>query len=173
MIISIVNKIKDFISFQDIGSGAKQAQNFGKRTGYGFEFEADYKPSNSLRILTNYAYQKSEDDQANSDVGEAPNHQFYLRAEWKPQKNWLISPQLNWVGKQKRSPSDTRAKALSSYTTVDLTIRQMNVVDNLDISFSVHNFFDKSIFEPSEAEGLVNDFPMAGRSMYGEITYNF
>lgn len=166
-------KIKDFISFQDIGSGAKQAQNFGKRTGYGFEFEADYQPSKSLRILTNYAYQKSEDDKTNSDVGEAPNHQFYLRAEWRPENNWLITPQLNWVGKQERSANDARTEALASYTTVDLTIRQMNVVDNLDISLSIHNFFDKAVFEPSEANGLVNDFPMAGRSIYGEIQYTF
>ena len=166
-------KIKDFISFEDIGSNAKQAQNFGKRTGYGFEVEADYKPLKTIRILTNYAYQKAEDDKTNSDVGEAPNHQIYLRTEWKPKDNWLISPQINWVGKQERSNSDTRTKALASYTTVDLTIRQLNVVDNLDISFSAHNLFDKAVFEPSEAGGLVNDFPMAGRSIYGEIAYKF
>lgn len=169
-------EIKDFISFETFDPntpGNKRAENFGERTGYGFEFEADYKPSNSVRILTNYAYQKSEDDKTNTDVGEAPNHQFYFRTEWKPKDNWLITPQLNWVGKQKRSNSDARTKALASYTTVDLTIRQLDIIDNLDISLSVHNFFDKSVFEPSEAGGLVNDFPMAGRSIYGEIAYKF
>jgi outer membrane receptor for ferrienterochelin and colicin len=169
-------EIKDFISFETFDPntpGNKRAENFGERTGYGFEFEADYKPSNSVRILTNYAYQKSEDNKTNTDVGEAPNHQFYLRTEWKPKDNWLITPQLNWVGKQKRSNSDARTKALASYTTVDLTIRQLDIIDNLDISLSVHNFFDKSVFEPSEAGGLVNDFPMAGRSIYGEIAYKF
>ncbi len=166
-------KIKDYISFQDIGSGAKQAQNFGKRNGYGFEIEADYKPSNTLRLLSNYAYQKSEDDKTDTDVGEAPNHQFYIRTEWSPEQNWMITPQLNWVGKQKRSNSDARTEALSSYTTVDLTIRQKNIVDKLDISLSVHNLFDRAVFEPSEAEGLVNDFPMAGRSLYAELAYTF
>ena len=169
-------QIKDFISFEVLDPNdpnTKQAQNFGERTGYGFEMEADYKPSNKIRLLTNYAYQKAEDDKTNSDVGEAPNHQIYLRTEWKPEPNWLISPQINWVGKQERSESDSRTKALASYTTVDLTIRQSNIVENLDISFSVHNFFDKAVFEPSEAGGLVNDFPMAGRSVYGEIQYTF
>jgi outer membrane receptor for ferrienterochelin and colicin len=169
-------EIKDFISFETFDTnttGNKRAENSGERTGYGFEVEANYKTSNSLRIVTNYAYQKSEDDKTNTDVGEAPNHQLYLRTEWKPKDNWLISPQINWVGKQKRSNSDARTKALASYTTVDLTIRQKNIVDNLDISLSVHNFFDRSVFEPSEAEGLVNDFPMAGRSIYGEIAYTF
>lgn len=169
-------QIKDFISFETFDpsdTDKKRAQNFGERTGYGLEIEANYTPSRTMRILTNYTYQKAEDDKTNTDVGEAPNHQFYIRAEWKPQYNWLISPQVNWVGKQERSNSDTRTKALASYTTVDLTIRQMNIVDNLDISVSVHNFFDKAVFEPSEAEGLVNDFPMAGRSIYGELAYRF
>jgi iron complex outermembrane receptor protein len=137
------------------------------------EFEANYKPSQTLRLLTNYAYQKAKDDKTNTDVGEAPYHQFYFRAEWKPEDNWLISPQLNWVGKQERNDSDARTKALASYTTVDLTIRQMNIVDDLDISLSIHNFFDKAVFEPSEVGGLMNDFPMAGRSIYGELAYRF
>lgn len=169
-------EIKDFISFETFdpnNPNNKRAQNFGERSGYGFEIEADYKPSNKLRLLTNYAYQKSEDNKTNTDVGETPNHQFYIRAEWKPENNWLITPQLNWVGKQERSNSDDRTKALASYTTVDLTIRQKNVVANLDISLLVHNFFDKAVFEPSPAGGLVNDFPMAGRSIYGEIQYTF
>jgi iron complex outermembrane receptor protein len=169
-------RVKDFISFETFDPNdltTKRAKNFGERTGYGVEFEANYKPSQTLRLLTNYAYQKAKDDKTNTDVGEAPYHQFYFRAEWKPEDNWLISPQLNWVGKQERNDSDARTKALASYTTVDLTIRQMNIVDDLDISLSIHNFFDKAVFEPSEVGGLMNDFPMAGRSIYGELAYRF
>jgi iron complex outermembrane receptor protein len=166
-------QIRDFISFEDIGSNAKQAQNFGKRTGYGIEIEADYSPLDNLRILANYAYQKSEDDNTKTNVGEAPNNQLYIRAEWKSIDNWSISPQLNWVGKQARTNSDSRNRALPSRTTLDLTIRQRDVIDNLDVSLSIRNFFDKSVFEPSPAGGLPNDFPMASRSIYGEVAYKF
>jgi len=52
--------------------------------------------------LVNYAYQKSEDDNTNEDVGKAPNHQVYARSEWQFIETWSLDTQVNWIGKQKR-----------------------------------------------------------------------
>jgi outer membrane receptor protein involved in Fe transport len=100
-----------------------------------------------------------------------------VRAEWKTNDNWLIVPQLNWVGKQERAPDDTlRTDSVSHYTTVDLTIKQHNIVQDLDIAISVHNFFDRKYVEPSPISslgGVAADLPMPGRSIYGEVSYRF
>lgn len=170
-------KLDDLISLVQTSGDIKRWANTGKRSGYGAEFEVDYKLKDQLRLLANYSYQKSKDDETNENVGDAPNHQLYVRAEWKTGDRWLISPQINWVGKQERIPEDTlRTESVKHYTTVDLTIKQLNVIENLNITFSIHNFFDRKYQEPSPISslgGIAADLPMAGRSIYGELSYTF
>ena len=171
-------KLKDLITLTPIGAN-KQWQNTGNRTGYGAEFEIEYKPSQALRLIANASYQNSEDDETNKDVGDAPVHQLYARAEWKVADKWLFSPQLNWVGEQKRVPEDTtRTDDIPHYTTVDLTMKQLNVVKDLDVTLSIHNLFDRQVIEPSPISSLpfggpASDFPMAGRNIYAEVSYKF
>jgi iron complex outermembrane receptor protein len=165
-------KIKDLILFIP-GSDGIKAQNTGGRKGKGGEFELEYSPSNSVKIIGNYSYQKSLDNSTNKDVGEAPNQEVYGRLEWIVASNWRIDPQVNWVGKQKRAPNDTRTDPVHEYTTFDLTIRRVNIIDKLEASLSVRNLFNAAVYEPSPVGGVKNDFPMAGRSLFGEIAYNF
>lgn len=171
-------EIEDLITLVPNGD-IKQSQNINNRTGYGAEFEVDYNASKHLRVLANYAYQKSEDDKTNKDVGDSPNQQLYARMEWRLADKWLFSSQVNWVGEQKRVPEDSsRDENIPHYTTVDLTMKQLNVIDKLDITLSIHNLFDREVVEPSPISplpfgGPASDFPKAGRSIYGEIAYSF
>jgi hypothetical protein len=81
---------------------------------------------------------------------------------------------VTWVGKQKRVLGDTRA-ANDAYTTIDVTLRKQSVLPRLDVALSVRNLSDADVTEPSPGPVvyLPNDFPMAGRSIYGELTYTF
>jgi outer membrane receptor protein involved in Fe transport len=166
--------IQDFITYAPIANGINQAQNIGNRKGHGFELEADYSPSYNLRFLANYAYQQSIDNKTDADVGDAPNHQIYGRSEWTIASDWHFDSQVTWVGKQKRVLGDTRA-ANDAYTTIDVTVRKQNVWRGLDVALSVRNLFDADVTEPSPGPVVYipKDFPMAGRSMYGELTYTF
>ena len=166
--------IKDFITYVPIANGINQAQNIGNRKGQGFELEADYSPIYNLRFLANYAYQQSIDQQTDADVGDAPNHKIYGRSEWTIASDWHFDSQVTWVGKQKRVLGDTRA-ANDAYTTIDLTLRKQSVLPRLDVALSVRNLLDADVTEPSPGPEvyLPNDFPMAGRSIYGELTYTF
>lgn len=167
-------QIEDLITLTDTGLGTKQFQNVGERTGYGTELEVDYNPINTLRLLANYAYQKSEDDNTNEDVGDAPNHQIYGRSEWEFITDWHFDTQVNWVGEQERAFGDVRSP-VDDYTTVDITLRKAAVWNTLEIKVSVRNVFDESVYEasPGPVAAVPGDFPMAGRSAYGEISYNF
>jgi outer membrane receptor for ferrienterochelin and colicin len=169
-------QIDDLITLIPVGTN-KQWQNTSDRTGYGVEFEVDYQPNRNIRLLANYAYQKSEDDASNKNVGDAPNQQVYARAEWKAGDKWLITPQLNWVGSQQRVPEDTlRTEDVKHYTTVNLTIKQMNIIPDLDFSLNLRNLFDRRVIEPSPISpigGIASDFPMDGRNIYGELSYTF
>ena len=147
----------------------------GNHRGHYEAVEVDYDPTKTLRLLVNYAYQKSEDDETNDDVGEAPNHQVYGRSEWEFITNWHFDTQVNWVGEQKRVSGDARSP-VDDYTTVDITLRKTAAWKTLELKLSVRNMFDEAVYEASPAgapTSIPGDFPMAGRSVYGEVSYTF
>src|SRR5690606_5262311 len=135
-------KIRDYITFMSSGDNINQAQNVGKRKGRGGEFEISYLINDSWKIIGNYAYQRSTDERANADVGDSPNHEVYARTEWTPAQAWRLSLQANWVGKQDRVEGDTRSP-VDDTLTVDATVRNTDVLDGLELAFSVRNLFDE------------------------------
>jgi outer membrane receptor protein involved in Fe transport len=166
---------KDIIRFVPDASGASStAQNTGRQTGLGFELEADWRPVRMLRLLGNYAYQESRDEDADADAGNAPRQQLYLRGDWDFLPHWQLNPQLNVVMDRKRPPGDPRAD-LADYAIVDLTLRRRAIKDHLEIALSARNLFDADAREPSPAPGafIPGDLPLAGRSFFGEVRLQF
>jgi len=162
-------RIHDFILF--VGN---QAENTGERTGRGIELEANYLASSKVSLTANYAYQHSIDVDTHTDVGEAPNNQIYGRIDYEVDRNTFLSTQASWIGKQKRVKGDTR-KSVGSYAFIDLTVKRKNIAGRFDLSASVRNLFDRKAYEPSPGPdpGIIWDLPLAGRSFYAEIAYNF
>ncbi len=172
-------QIEDMIDFVAIGGGVKQAQNVGRRKGRGVELEMDYTVIPDLRLLMNYSYQKSTDKNTGADVGEAPGQDAYGRSEWTFAPFWRLDTQVTWIGKQKRSAGDARP-ALDAYTTVDITLRRKQLWNTLSVALSVRNLLDEDVREPSPGPiapltvpHFPQDLPMAGRSVYGELSYSF
>jgi len=155
---------------------ATQYRNAGQRTGHGGELELTYQVYEDLSLQANYAYQTAKDEGTGQSVGEAPNHQIYTRVDWTVSPQWLLSSQVNWVGKQKRAAGDQR-EPVSDYTTVDMTLRTRGLWQGLDLSLSVRNVFDEDVRDPSPfadpAPPIPNDFPMPGRTVVGELSYSF
>lgn len=172
-------RIEDLITFMPTGLGTIQAQNSGGRRGKGLELEADYTPVDALRLLFNFSMQRSENEGTGQPVGEAPEQEAYARGEWALRPGWQLAGQLTWNGEMPRAPGDTRAPVADT-TVVDLTLRRHDLVAGLDLAASVRNVFDEEVREPSPGPGpafpftaMPGDFPMAGRSVYGEVTYRF
>ncbi|MBA4374352.1 MAG: TonB-dependent receptor [Thermodesulfovibrio sp.] len=159
-------------------------QNTGKRHGSGVELEAVWDAGRTLRLTGNYSWQQSIDDATNTDAGYAPHHHVYARGDWRFADNWLLSPQVNWVADRSRAAGDTRPK-VADYTTVDITARTIRSKNRWSISASIFNLFNTSVFEPSlyvarpstrpdiQTSAIPYDLPLAGRSFYAEIRYDF
>lgn len=170
-------EIDDLISAEPTpGPVSSQYRNSGKRKGHGAELEAGYQALDNLNLTTNYAYQTAEDKRTGSSVGQSPNHQVYARIEWGVIPSWDLNTQFNWVGEQKRAPSDPR-EPVDDYTTVDITARATGLWRGLDIAVSVRNAFNADVRDPSPfadpTPAIPADFPMAGRSAYVEAQYQF
>jgi len=174
-------QIDDFIVFEfNPSTFAKQAQNSGKVDGHGFEHEMSYSISDKLKLMGHYAYQKSKDKTHGGTLGENPNHDAYLRAEWDINNTYRFVSQINWIGEQKRIYNDERPP-VASYTTADFTFIAQNIFKDINAKLMLKNAFNADVREASQPPlkpfyqkaFVPNDYPMAGRSIYAELSYKF
>ena len=124
--------------------------------------------------MSNYSWQKSEDEQNNVDAANAPEQQFYIRANTSFQNGWNATLQANRVMDRNRAFDDPR-QDIGDYTTVDFTLRKSFLVDQLELSLITKNLFNADAREPSPngqpVPAITNDLPLAQRRIYGEIRY--
>lgn len=163
-------KMRDIISYVN-----GVAENTGTQTGNGLEFETSWDVSRRIRLSGNYAYQRSVNDATSSDVGDAPHHHLYLRADWRFGVDWQGNVQVNRIAGRDRVAGDTRP-AVPNYQTVDVTVRKGKATSgHWDFAVSAHNLFDATVLDPSPmvAMGLFipGDFPLAGRTVYVQARY--
>lgn len=167
-----VYKAQDLIEFVPETNGATRiARNARDQEGYGFEFEFDWRCTESLRLLSNYSWQRSQDAESRSRVPDAPGQKVYVRADWGFINLWSIHPQLTWVGGRKRISGDPRP-AIDDYVLIDLMLLRSKILGNIDFAFAVRNVFDEEAREASN--GLVpDDYPLEGRNVWAELRYRF
>ncbi len=168
---------KDIIRFvPDIGAPSATARNTGLQTGYGTEVEAEWQAADTLKLLGNYAFQKPRDTTLNHDAGNSPHHMVYLRATWEFVPHWQLTPQAKWVIDRSRIAGDSRP-AVDDYAWVDLTLRRKQLAKHWEAAFSVRNLLDAGARDPSlfgrTSASIPNDLPLAGRSFFGEVRFNF
>lgn len=166
---------KDIIQFvPDAGGTTRTAQNTGEQDGRGLELEASWRVNDYLSVLSNYSWQKSDDELNNADAADAPEQQFYIRANTSLPNGLNFSLQANRVMDRNRAFDDPRGN-IDDYTTVDLSIRKTFITDRLELALITKNIFNDDAREPSPngqpVPAISNDFPLDRRRVYGEIRY--
>lgn len=153
------------------GTGSTFA-NTGSQVGHGMELEGNWSVNRDLRLVGNYAWQRSIDKTTDTDAGYAPHHHLFARADWQFAGSYTLSPQLNWVANRKRAAGDLRAP-IADYHTLDLTVSTRRGKNQWNFSAAVRNLFDADAREPSLAPGLALpfDLPLAGRSFSIQASY--
>lgn len=151
-------------------------QNSGAQTGNGGEWQINWTARKNLKLTANYAFQRSINKNTHSDAGNAPEHQVYGRLDWRFFPRWSLVPQVNWVMDRKRVAGDPRPP-LKDYAIVDVALRRIEIANHWEAALLVHNLLNAAAREPSpySAAGapIPNDFPLPGRSIYGEVRFNF
>lgn len=79
--------------------------------------------------------------------------------------------QANHVADRARAQLDLR-KPIADYTLVNLTLRRVNVLPNLDLAVALRNVTDEDAREPSSGE-IADDYPLESRSAWLELQYRF
>jgi len=166
---------KDIIQFiPDMSGTTRTAQNTGEQKGHGIELEAAWQVNDHLSILSNYSWQKSEDELNKAAAANAPEQQFYIRANTSLPGGWNMTLQANRVMDRNRAYDDSR-QDIDDYTVVDFTLRKSFIGDQLELSLISKNIFNGDVREPSPngqpAPAITNDLPLDRRRIYGEIRY--
>jgi iron complex outermembrane receptor protein len=161
------------------GSGPAVYDNFGEQEGRGLEMEMDWQLLRDFRLRSNAAYQRSENKKLDAVVPDAPELQFYLNPHWTFLPDWSLDGHFYWIGDRHRAQGDPRAD-IADYALVNLTLRRQNIARHWEAALAVRNLFDEdaripSPYDPAAAEGayIPNDYPMEGRSIYGELRCRF
>lgn len=158
----------------DTGVSTMTAQNTGRQTGYGFEFELTKPLSKELQLDFNFAWQRSQDRLNQADAADSPERQLYINAHWHRDRSHL-DLRGNWVMNRNRSVYDNR-HPVKDYLSIDVSFRQV-FSKELDVTLLVRNLLDKDCFEPSPygdpTAFIKNDLPIGGRSISAEMRFSF
>ncbi|MDH5297774.1 MAG: TonB-dependent receptor [Desulfobulbaceae bacterium] len=173
-------EIKDLIELvQDPGTTTKTSQNNKNQKGYGFEMEADWEITPKIRLKAAYAYQRAKDKDSDELVAEAPQQKILINPHWQFLPGWSLDTQLYMIADRPRASGDTRP-AIKDYQLVNLVVRKRDIIHNWDLALAVKNVFNEDAREPSgynpdvpQKSNIPNDYPMEGRSIYGELQVRF
>ena len=153
--------------------------NYGEQEGHGFELEMEWQLMRDFRLRSNVAYQRSDNKKLDAVVPDAPELQFYLNPHWTFLPDWSLDGHLYWISDRHRAQGDPRSD-IADYALVNLTLRRQNIARHWEVAVAVRNLFDEDARIPSPyATGVAggayipDDYPMEGRSIYGEIRCRF
>ena len=167
----------DIIQFvSDPGGSTSTAQNAGEQTGHGMEFEARWNATERLKLIGNFAWQKSKDRNLDTDAANSPEKQLYAQMDWQFAEHWNLNLQANWVMDRNRAGGDARSD-IDNYALVDVTLRRKSLWSGIDVALIVKNLFDEDAREPSPNSDfgafIPDDLPLAGQTIMAEIRYNY
>lgn len=170
-------KWSDIIQYvPDVGQSSSTAQNFGKQAGHGVELEINWQISKTVKLASNATWSKATNDQIDQNVAFVPSSQFYLQLDWKVSDEIHTNIKSNWVKGRERQNADLRSD-INDYVITDATMRWQPSDIPFTFAFMIRNLFDYDAREPSLNNGatvnLPNDLPLTGRTIYGELRYQF
>jgi len=104
---------------------------------------------------------------------------FFADVNWEFLPDWILNCQYLWISDRHRANGDPRTE-IDDYDLANLTLRTNDIIKHFNLAFSVRNIFDEDAREPSPYDSTVPDgayipeeYPMEGRSIYGEVRLHF
>jgi len=163
--------INDLIASASVCQSLANYNNCGVQNGYGTELEWNWKLSDQLSLLGNYAWQYARSDLTKMRITGVPEHQIYFAGVWQFMPKWQFQTQLNWLGSRTHEAGDTRP--LKDYETIDFTLRGKRLWRHVNLAASLRNAFDANNLEPAGIKELPVNLPLPGRNFYLEASVDF
>ncbi len=164
-----IDGLIDFVP--DGNGGSLTAQNAIDQKASGFELEARWQLSRSIRLFGNTAFQNAENKDTGDKIADAPRKQLNLGANWKLTPHWSSQLDAYAIMDRPRAAGDSR-EPVDDYNWVNLSIIGDKIFSNVSVQFAVRNLFDTDAREPGPA-AIPNDYPLEERSAYIGVSSRF
>lgn len=173
------NILTDEIGYDPKALGAGQYDgrnvNFDPTRRQGLEVEGRWAVNRELALNANLNLRRATFRSGGYDGNDVPlvaRQTLALRAHWKPAEGHGVTGGINWVGA--RYADSANQCSMPSYTTAD--IRYARQWNNVELSLSVNNMFDRQYFtlgfgcSGGQVESV---YPEAGRTLTAALRVSF
>lgn len=155
----------------DPGGTASTAQNANDQTGHGFELEAEWKATDTVKLQGNFSLNRALNANTDARIAETPARKLFMATHWLFAPDWSLHAKANWVMDRARAPGDLR-DPVDDYVWVDLVVRRQRLAKQWEAALLVQNLFNGKAREPGSA-AIHNDMPLEGIGVFGEVRYEF
>lgn len=171
-------EIDDLISLIDDPNdpGIVIFENVEKVEAYGLEFEVEGKWASGFEGRASWAYQENEDKQTSDILTNSPKHLGKLNVTIPILKDKIFAgPEVQYVSRRKTKPAGLAMfeEEAGSYVVTNLTLFSKNLVEDLELSGTVYNLFDKNVGDVASAEHTQDIIVQDGRTFRVKVTYSF
>lgn len=169
------NNIRNLIEPGPSERAASEPTNAGKLKVDGLELELNSRLHDGSTIALNYTYQYAINGNTDRRAANVPKEKLNASYTYRVSRYVNLYAGLNHRGEVKRSSGDTRSD-IGSHTTLDIAATWSNAANNLDVTASIYNFFDKSYTDPSPdaipvSDPERSDYPKPCRNIMLEVSY--
>lgn len=165
------NNIKDMISLEnDPSDGLNVFRNVSHLETRGAELELEKQWNSGWKGLISYTLQKTENEQTGEDATNSPQHLIKGILTIPLLKDKIVAGLEEYYTSKRKLLDGTTA---ASFFITNLTLSSHNLIQGLDLSFSIYNVFDKGYADPASEEHVQNSIEQDGRSFRLKLTYRF
>lgn len=146
--------------------------NSGGATIWGVESELKADWSEYLYGYLNYSYQNSKDQLTQIALADVPVHRIKAGVNVGFFDDVLnVNAAIRWNGKRSRALNDARA-SMPATTIADLALSTNKLMQDMKLTFKVHNLLDANVFDASPAS-VQAGYPRPGRTLLAEAEYTY
>lgn len=163
------NSIEDIIGARPQPSTVSYYDNVGELMVHGIELEYAHRLLDGSSISVNYTYQDPENKLSGNRAADVPLHRANVMFNYRYSRYLSAFVGVLYESALSREAADSRID-VSDQTEVDVALTWRNHADDLSLTASVYNLFDKELVDPAPGV-MLSDYPQPGRSLMLEIQF--
>lgn len=164
------NKTKNLIGLNSDVNGDIFYDNLDKVRAKGIDLEAEYVGNEGLKLRTSYSYVDTEIVSTKEALSNSPNNMAKFNLSLPVlQKKADAGIELQYLSSRLTPQGDT----VGGYGITNLTLSSKKLYEQLELSASIYNVFDKHYADPASEEHEQSNIVQDGRNFRVKATYTF
>jgi iron complex outermembrane receptor protein len=163
------NKVSDLISQMQDADERLVFRNLAGATAKGLEVQLEHGWQNGVKLRASQSWQKATDDATGERLVNSPAQLSKLNLLLPINNNMATAGiEARYVGGR-----DTVNGTTGGYWLANATLFSAKLIEQVEVSFSIYNLFDKQYGDPGGEEFRQNTIPQPGRAYRLRVSRSF